>query len=106
MHTFKHYFFFNKGIHIQCGQLDFERPRWKCEFCREVVRNLPNKPVSVFRRVRVTRTEPGPPLGPLLDRVTFRVVEFKNKDDQRPLRERNILQVKFVLTLLAVTKVW
>ena len=23
-----------QGIHIECGKLNFERPRWKCDICR------------------------------------------------------------------------
>ncbi len=92
-----------QGIHIQCGDLDFDRPRWKCEFCREVVRNLPNKPVSVFRRVR-TATRPDqkgaggmpPLLGALLEKVTFRVkggtpLQEANRGSQPP--QPNLLQV-------------
>jgi hypothetical protein len=92
-----------QGIHIQCGDLDFDRPRWKCEFCREVVRNLPNKPVSVFRRVR-TATRPNqkgaggmpPLLGALLEKVTFRVkggspLQEANRGSQPP--QPNLLQV-------------
>ena len=92
-----------QGIHIQCGDLDFDRPRWKCEFCREVVRNLPNKPVSVFRRVR-TATRPDqkgaggipPLLGALLEKVTFRVkggtpLQEANRGSQLP--QPNLLQV-------------
>ena len=88
----KNIFLLAQGIHIQCGQLDFDRPRWKCDFCREVVRNLPNKPVSVFRRVRTGRANPVRPLlGSLLDRVTFRLMTTRG-----PLQERNMLQVSAI----------
>ena len=41
-----------QGIHVECGQLDVSRPRWKCPLCKPVVASLPNKPISVFTRVK------------------------------------------------------
>jgi len=42
----------HRGIHVECGKLDLDRPRWKCEFCKDVVQKLPNKPISIFTRVK------------------------------------------------------
>jgi len=42
----------SQGVHIKCGNLNYDRPRWKCDTCRSVVRSIPVKPVSVFSAVK------------------------------------------------------
>merc|ERR1719154_270413 len=43
----------SKGSHIECGGLNFDRPRWKCDICRDLLRNVPSRLVSVFNRVKL-----------------------------------------------------
>ena len=59
---------------MECGQLDVARPRWKCPLCRPVVARLPNKPISVFTRVKRSQEPPNKEFKRnVLENLTFRV---------------------------------
>ena len=47
-----------QGIHVLCGGLDKARPRWKCPMCKPVLASMPNKPISVFTRVKRSQDPP------------------------------------------------
>jgi len=42
----------HQGMHVKCGSLSLARPRWKCDFCKQAVKDLPSRPVPVFTRVK------------------------------------------------------
>jgi len=61
-----------QGMHIECGNLDFARPRYKCGFCKAVVANLPNKPIPVFTRVKRSQDPPNKEFSrKVLENLTF-----------------------------------
>ena len=63
-----------QGIHVECGSLDKTRPRWKCPMCKPVVASLPNKPISVFTRVKRDENPPNKEFSrAVFDNLTFRV---------------------------------
>ena len=63
-----------QGIHVECGQLDRARPRWKCPMCKPVVSSLSNKPISVFTRVKRSENPPNQQFSrAVFDNLTFRV---------------------------------
>jgi len=63
-----------QGIHVECGNLDKTRPRWKCPLCKPVLSKLPNKPISVFTRVKRATDPPNKEFTRnVLENLTFRV---------------------------------
>ena len=63
-----------QGIHVQCGQLNKSRPRWKCPLCRPVVNNMSRDPISVFTRVKRSRDPANKEFSrSVLENLTFRV---------------------------------
>jgi len=48
----------SKGIHIECGGLNFDRPRWKCDQCRDFLKDIPKRTVSVFNKVKLESDNP------------------------------------------------
>jgi len=63
-----------QGIHVECGNLDKTRPRWKCPLCKPVVSKLPNKPISVFTRVKRASDPPNKEFTRnVFENLTFRV---------------------------------
>ena len=62
-----------QGIHVQCGNLDVSRPRWKCPMCKPVIASLDNKPISVFTRVKRNKEPPNQKFTRnVLENLTFR----------------------------------
>ena len=37
----------SQGVHIKCGNLNYDRPRWKCDTCRSTVTLLLGKTCSI-----------------------------------------------------------
>ena len=63
-----------QGIHVECGHLDLSRPRWKCPLCKPVVAQMPNKPISVFTKVKRLADPPNKEFTRnVLQNLTFRV---------------------------------
>jgi len=79
-----------QGIHVECGQLDVARPRWKCPLCRPVVARLPNKPISVFTRVKRSQEPPNKEFKRnVLENLTFRVSQNYQIDVDMHKNRRN-----------------
>jgi len=81
-----------QGIHIECGNLDLTRPRWKCGFCKTIVANLPNKPIPVFTRVKRSLDPPNKDFSrKVLENLSFKIGEnldikvdmFRNRKNPR-----------------------
>jgi len=63
-----------QGIHVECGELDRARPRWKCSMCKPVVASMSNKPISVFTRVKRSQEPPNKEFTrAVFENLTFRV---------------------------------
>lgn len=84
-----------QGIHVECGNLDLARPRWKCGFCKTVVANLPNKPIPVFTRVKRSLDPPNKDFSrKVLENLSFKVTKdyeitidmFKNRKNPKERR--------------------
>ena len=59
---------------MKCGGLSLARPRWKCDFCKQAVKDLPSKPVPVFTRVKRAANPPDQEFTrKVLSNLTFRV---------------------------------
>jgi len=93
----------SQAIHIECGGLNFERPRWKCDMCKSILKNRENKPVSVFSRVKlfssqenIERTEK------LFERVK---IKAKRPGGRKPLSNIYNIQVKVGKTVLSFATV-
>ena len=75
---------------MECGQLDVARPRWKCPLCRPVVARLPNKPISVFTRVKRSQEPPNKEFKRnVLENLTFRVSQNYQIDVDMHKNRRN-----------------
>ena len=74
---------------MKCGGLSLARPRWKCDFCKNAVKDLPSRPVPVFTRVKRSANPPDQDFTrKVLSNLTFRVTNreinvdvFKNRRD-------------------------
>ncbi|XP_023329403.1 PHD finger protein 7 [Eurytemora carolleeae] len=77
-----------QGIHIECGGLNFDRPRWKCNTCRDVLKKIPNKPVSVFSRVKRNQQDEAGTMEKLMAKIKFNV-----KPSRTPLTNIHNIQV-------------
>ena len=84
-------FSYSQGIHVKCGGLSLARPRWKCDFCKQAVKDLPSRPVPVFTRVKRASNPPEQEFTrKVLSNLTFRVTNreisvdvYKNRADPK-----------------------
>jgi len=94
----------SQGIHVTCGGLNIDNPRWKCDFCKAIVKNISSKPVSVFSKVNHKKTagvfcsETSKLVLPaketvenLLKRMTF---SLEIEDEDEPSEESNVVKVE------------
>ena len=82
---------------MKCGGLSLARPRWKCDFCKQAVKDLPSRPVPVFTRVKRAEKPPDQEFTrKVLSNLTFRVtnreinvdVHKNRKDPNDPIVAR------------------
>ena len=59
---------------MKCGGLSLARPRWKCGFCKQAVKDLPSRPVPVFTRVKRAAKPPDQEFTrKVLSNLTFKI---------------------------------